>query len=93
MGTEKFYMIRFPVGGYEVALLAYGDEQTVIKHFQKELNGQFVAIQISRVTANNLAELGYKTYYCFDPTIQETYIPSIMEDAVVPETEEFTTNT
>lgn len=93
MGTENFYIIRFPVGGYEVAILSYGDEQTVIKHFQSELNGQFVAIQISRVIANTLSELGFKTYYCFDPTIQETTIPSVMEEAVVPETEEFTTNT
>ena len=93
MGTENFYIIRFSVGGYEVAVLAYGDEQTVIKHFQSELNGQFIAIQISRVIANTLSELGFKAYYCFDTSIQETTIPSVMEDAVVPESEEFTTNT
>lgn len=93
MGPENFYIIRFPVGGYEVSVLAYGDEQTVIKNFQRDLNGQFVAIQVSRIIANNLAELGFKTYYCFDTSIQETSIPSIMENVVVPETEEFTSNT
>lgn len=93
MGTENFYVIRFPVGGYEVTVLAYGDEQTVIKNFQRDLNGQFVAIQVSRIVANTLAELGFKTYYCFDTSIRETSIPSVMENVVVPESEEFISNT
>jgi hypothetical protein len=90
MGNEIFYIIRFPANGYECSVIAFGDEQTVIKRFQTDLNGTpFTAIRITRQIAYGMCDLGFKVYYCVDTTIQETNIPTIMESAP----EEFTSNT
>lgn len=81
--AERYFIVRFMVGGYEVSILVFGSEQGVVQTIQKTIKGPIFLISISKSTAFALQnDLGMKVYACLSDDIDETIITQTVIDPV-----------
>lgn len=91
--TEKYYLVKFMIGGYEVSVLMCGSEQSVAQTIQKTISSPLLLLSVSKSVAYALqTDLGMKVYACLSDDIEETIITQTVIDPV-EEDPDFQTNT
>ena len=91
--TERYYLVKFTVGGYETSVLMCGSEQSVAQTIQKTISSPIFLLSVSKSVAYALqTDLGMKVYACLSNDIEETIITQTVVDPV-EEDPDFQTNT
>ena len=89
--TDNYYLVRFTVAGYEVAIIMSGTEKDVIQTIQKSIGGPISLMQLSRATALSLQrDLGMKVYACISDEVEETVITQVVDP--VEDSQDFQTS-
>ena len=91
--AEKYYLVKFMIGGYEASVLMCGSEQSVAQTIQKTISSPLLLLSVSKSVAYALqTDLGMKVYACLSNDVEETIITQTVVDPV-EEDPDFQTNT
>ena len=89
--ADNYYMVRFMVAGYEVAIIMSGTEKDVVQTVQQSIGGPISLRQLSRSTALSLQrDLGMKVYACISDDVEETVITQVVDP--VEDSQDFQTS-
>lgn len=95
--TERYYLVKFMIGGYETSVLMCGSEQSVVQTIQKTISSPLLLLSVSKSVAYALqTDLGMKVYACLSNDMSNDVEETIITQTVIDPVEEdpdFQTNT